>query len=107
MARLSERGAGSPRCPGVGETIADKVAELIESGEIAALDKLVGRNPPGAATVMRIPAVGPKTARRIFTELGLETVDEVREAAEAQRIRGLRGVGDQDRGGDPRGAGGR
>ena len=51
------------------------------------------RNPPGATTVMRIPGIGPKTARRIFTELGLETVDQVREAAEAQRIRGIGGMG--------------
>jgi len=92
VARLSaERRLTS--LPGVGETVAAKVAELLESGEIAALDKLVKRNPPGATTVMRIPGIGPKTARRIFTELNLETVDQVREAAEAHRIRTLGGMG--------------
>ena len=77
VARLSEEGRLTT-LPGVGETVAAKVAELLGSGEIAALDKLVKRNPPGATTVMRIPGIGPKTARRIFTELGLETVDQVR-----------------------------
>ena len=92
VARLSSEGRLTS-LPGVGETVAAKVAELLGSGEIAALDKLVKRNPPGATTVMRIPGIGPKTARRIFSELGIETVAQVREAAEAQRIRGLGGMG--------------
>ena len=94
VARLSSEGRLTT-LPGVGETIAAKVAELLGSGEIAALDKLIKRNPPGATTVMRIPGIGPKTARRIFTELELETVDQVREAAEAKRIRVLGGMGEK------------
>jgi DNA polymerase (family X) len=81
--------------PGVGQTIADKVAELLATGQIAALERLVGRNPPGAVQVMRLQGVGPKTARRIFTDLGLQTVDEVREAARAGRIRALSGLGEK------------
>ena len=54
---------------------------------------------------MRLQGVGPKTARRIFDELGLTTVDDVREAAQAGRIRALSGHGREDRGGDPGGAG--
>jgi DNA polymerase (family 10) len=92
VARLSAEGRLTS-LPGVGETVAAKVAELLGSGEIAALDKLVKRNPPGATTVMRIPGIGPKTARRIFSELGLETAGQVREAAVAERIRGLDGMG--------------
>jgi DNA polymerase (family 10) len=92
VARLSAEGRLTS-LPGVGETVAAKVAELLGSGEISALDKLVKRNPPGATIVMRIPGIGPKTARRIFSELGIETVEQVREAAEAQRIRVLGGMG--------------
>ena len=58
---------------GVGQTIADKVAELLATGQIAALQRLVDRNPPGAVQVMRLQGVGPKTARRIFADLGLQT----------------------------------
>ncbi len=81
--------------PGVGQTIADKVAELLETGEIAALVRLVDRNPPGAVQVMRMQGVGPKTARRIFAELDLRTVEDVREAATAGRIRTLQGLGEK------------
>src|SRR6059058_3046555 len=42
---------------------------------------------------MRLPGLGPKTAARIWRELGVTTVDELREAAEAQRLRGLAGLG--------------
>ena len=92
VARLSAEGRLTS-LPGVGETVAAKVGELLESGEISALDKLVKRNPPGAIVIMHIPGIGPKTARRIFSELGLETVEQVREAAEAKRIRDLGGLG--------------
>ena len=78
---------------GIGQTIADKVAELIETGHIAALTKLEERNPPGAVAVMHIQGVGPKTARRIFTELDLKTVGDVRQAALEQRVRALPGLG--------------
>ena len=81
--------------PGVGQTIADKVAELLHSGKIAALERLVARNPPGAVAVMRLQGVGPKTARRIFDELSLTTVDDVRDAAQAGRIRALSGMGEK------------
>jgi len=81
--------------PGVGQTIADKVAELLSTGQIAALERLVGRNPPGAVQVMRLQGVGPKTAKRIFAELGLATVDDVRDAARAGRIRALSGLGEK------------
>ncbi len=78
---------------GVGDTIADKVAELIETGQISALKKLEDRNPPGAVVVMQIQGVGPKTAKRIFTDLDLQTVADVKQAALEQRIRTLPGLG--------------
>jgi DNA polymerase (family X) len=94
VARLSSE-SRLTSLPGVGQTIADKVAELLGSGEIAALERLVARNPPGAVQVMRLQGVGPKTARRIFDELGLRTVDDVREAARSGRIKGLAGLGEK------------
>jgi DNA polymerase (family X) len=94
VARLSAEGRLTS-LPGVGQTIADKVAELLATGEIAALTRLIDRNPPGAVAVMRLQGVGPKTAKRIFAELDLKTVDDVREAAGAGRIRALSGMGEK------------
>ncbi|MDX6547405.1 MAG: polymerase [Gaiellales bacterium] len=94
VVRLSEQGR-LVELPGVGDTISDKVAELIGTGAIAALDKLVDRTPPGVVPLMRVPGVGPKTAKRVFAELGVETVDDVLEAARDGRIRELGGMGEK------------
>jgi DNA polymerase (family X) len=92
--RMSQQGRLTS-LPGVGQTIADKVKELSETGDIAALRKLVDRNPPGIVPVMRISGIGPKTARRIFADLGVRTVEDVRSAAREGRIRKLPGLGEK------------
>ncbi len=92
--RLSQQGRLTS-LPGVGSTIADKVKELAETGDIAALRKLVDRNPPGIVPVMRISGIGPKTAKRIFADLGVRTVEDVRSAAREGRIRKLPGLGEK------------
>jgi DNA polymerase (family X) len=94
VVRLSEQGRLT-ELPGVGDTISDKVGELIASGHIAALEKLVAATPPGVVPLMRVPGVGPKTAKRVFSELGVETVDQVLEAARDGRIRDLAGLGEK------------
>ncbi|MDX6534936.1 MAG: polymerase [Gaiellales bacterium] len=94
IVRLSEQGRLT-ELSGVGSTIADKVAELIGTGQIRALEKLVAATPPGVVPLMRVPGVGPKTARRVFTELDLKTVDEVLDAARNGRIRALAGMGEK------------
>ena len=48
---------------------------------------------PQVASFMRLPGLGPKTARRLWQELGITTVDDLRAAAEGHQLRGVRGVG--------------
>jgi DNA polymerase (family X) len=79
--------------PGIGGTIAAKIVELSETGDLQALAKLRDRVPAGLVDVMRVPGLGPKTARRLYTELGIATADDLRVAAEQQKLRGLSGLG--------------
>jgi DNA polymerase (family X) len=79
--------------PGIGKTIESKIVQIVESGEIEALTKRKEQIPAGVAEFLRLPALGPKTARRIWQELGITTVGELRQAAEAQRLRALPGLG--------------
>ncbi len=79
--------------PGVGRTIEGKVVEIIEEGEIQALKRRRERVPEGVVDFLRLPGVGPKTAARIWTELGITTLDALRAAAEEQRLRELSGLG--------------
>jgi DNA polymerase (family X) len=79
--------------PGIGKTIESKIVQIVDSGEIEALTKRKEQIPAGVAEFLRLPALGPKTARRIWQELGITTVDDLRKAAEAQRLRDLPGLG--------------
>ena len=79
--------------PGIGKTIESKIVQIVSTGEIEALTKRKAQIPPGVAEFLRLPALGPKTARRIWQELGITTVDDLRKAAEAQRLRDLPGLG--------------
>jgi DNA polymerase (family 10) len=78
---------------GIGKTIEQKIVEVVEDGEIHALTKRKAEVPAEVATFMRLPGLGPKTARRLWRELGITTVDALRSAAEAQQLRGLAGLG--------------
>ena len=66
---------------------------MVEDGEIHALTKRKAEVPEEVATFMRLPGLGPKTARRIWKELGITTVAGLRAAAEAQQLRDLAGLG--------------
>jgi DNA polymerase (family 10) len=78
---------------GIGRTIEEKIVQIVETGTIEALAKRRASVPEGVVQFMRLPGLGPKTAARIWRELGVTTLDELRQAAEAQRLRGLAGLG--------------
>lgn len=78
---------------GIGKTIEGKIVEVVSDGEIHALTKRKAEVPEEVARFMRLPGLGPKTARRIWRELGITTFAELRSAAESQRLRDLGGLG--------------
>lgn len=79
--------------PGVGKTIEEKTLALLETGAIPAAEKLRARFPVGLIEMTRLPGLGPKRARMLFDELGIDSLDALREAAEAERLRSVRGLG--------------
>ena len=79
--------------PGIGPTIQEKVNALANEGEIPALVKLRAKFPPGLVDMTHLPGLGPKRARRLYDELGIDSLAGLREAAEAQKIRSLKGFG--------------
>jgi DNA polymerase (family 10) len=78
---------------GIGKTLEEKLRALDETGDIPAAQKLRAKYPTGLISVMHLPGFGPKRARRLYDELGIDSLDALRAAAEAGRIRGLRGFG--------------
>jgi DNA polymerase (family 10) len=79
--------------PGIGAVIQEKVLALAATGEIPALVKLRAKFPPGLVAITRLPGLGPKRARRLYEELQIDSPQALREAAEAHRIRTLKGFG--------------
>jgi DNA polymerase (family X) len=77
----------------IGKTIEAKIVEVVEDGEIHALTKRKADVPAEVAMFMRLPGLGAKTARRIWQELGITTVADLKAAAEAQQLRGHAGIG--------------
>jgi DNA polymerase (family 10) len=78
---------------GIGKTLEEKIHALDETGDIPTAKRLRDKFPTGLISVMHLPGFGPKRARRLYDELGIDSLDALRAAAEQQKIRGLRGFG--------------
>jgi DNA polymerase (family 10) len=78
---------------GIGKTIEEKIVQIVDQGEIEALAKRRTTIPPEVVLFMRLPGLGPKTAARIWRELGVTTLDELKTAAEGEKLRTLAGLG--------------
>jgi DNA polymerase (family 10) len=78
---------------GIGKTIEEKIVQIVEDGRIEALAKREAKTPPDVVAFMHLPGLGPKTARRIWKELGVETLDDLKKAAETEQLRTLAGLG--------------
>ncbi|MGA7677999.1 MAG: DNA polymerase/3'-5' exonuclease PolX [Dehalococcoidia bacterium] len=81
--------------PGVGEAIAKKTIELVNTGKLSAYEELKAEFPKGITTLLEIPGIGPKTANRLSTELGIKSVDELEQAIKDGRVTGLFRLGDK------------
>lgn len=81
--------------PGVGEAIAEKLSELLRTGKLAYLERLRAEVPSGVLELMRLPGVGPKTARRFWVELGISGPSEISAAIAAGRLGGVKGFGER------------
>ncbi len=92
VAELSRQGRAE-ELPGIGKTIAEKITALLDTGVIPSAEKLRKRHPPGLIEVTRMPGLGPKRARQLNDELGIESVDDLRKAAESGAIRDIKGFG--------------
>jgi DNA polymerase (family 10) len=79
--------------PDIGKTIEAKIVEVIETGDMEALAKRRAEVPGEVASFMRLPGLGPKTAARIWRELGVTTLAELKAAAEGEQLRTLSGMG--------------
>ncbi len=81
--------------PGVGEAIAKKIAEIVETGRLAYHDELKEKLPIDLYALTQVDGVGPKTAKLLYDELGVRTLDDLERAARDERIRTVKGLGEK------------
>jgi DNA polymerase (family 10) len=78
---------------GIGKDLADKIVVIVRTGQLPQLEELKTKIPPSVVQMLRIPGLGPKKVAALFKELGLETLDALKQAAEQGRIAELKGFG--------------
>ena len=92
VATLAREGRAA-ELPGIGKTLQEKILALASTGSIPAAEKLRAKFPAGLIAITRLPGVGPKRVRLMHSELGIDSIESLRKAAEEQRLRGVRGLG--------------
>lgn len=79
--------------PNIGATLADKIKELLDTGELEFYERLTDEVPVTLAEVLKVEGVGPKKAKKFWDELGITTLDGLQAAAEKGELQKLSGMG--------------
>lgn len=78
---------------GVGDAIEDKIKEIIETESLEYLEELREELPSGLVEVLKVPDIGPKSAKKLHEELGIEDLDSLKQEAENENIQEIKGFG--------------
>jgi len=92
---MIEEGEDLQSIPGVGEAIAKKTTELLTTGKLGYYENLKTEFPQGITNLLAIPGIGPKTANKLSSELGISSVDELEQAINDGRVAQLFRLGEK------------
>jgi DNA polymerase (family 10) len=92
---LQERGTALTDIPGIGEDLAKKITEILDTGNCDFLERLHKEVPPAVTELLRIPGLGPKRVKTLWHELNIQTLEQLLGAAKDGRIRQLAGFGEK------------
>ncbi|MGB9757051.1 MAG: DNA polymerase/3'-5' exonuclease PolX [Candidatus Bipolaricaulaceae bacterium] len=79
--------------PGVGESIAQKIEEIVRTGKLALHEELKAKLPVDLYALTQVEGVGPKTAKLLYEALGVRTLEDLERAAQEGKIRQIKGLG--------------
>lgn len=92
---MLDKGEDLTELPGIGKDLAAKIKEIVETGTAAMLEEHRKTVPATLTELLKIPGIGPKRVKALYHDLGIRTLDQLRKAAQEQRVRGLRGFGEK------------
>jgi len=78
---------------GIGKSTAEKIRELLETGKVAKLEALRVKHPQSVVALLRIQGLGPKAVAKLRSEIGVNSIDDLRKALAEHRVQGLKGFG--------------
>ncbi|MBC7810125.1 MAG: DNA polymerase/3'-5' exonuclease PolX [Burkholderiales bacterium] len=90
---MQREGASFNDIPNIGDTLSEKIIEMLDTGKLQFYDKLAAEVPKGMIDMMHINGVGPKKAQRFYKELGIHNVQELEQAAREGKLRDVSGMG--------------
>lgn len=92
---LLEKGEDLTRLPSIGDDLAAKVREIVDTGRCSLLDRLRRELPPAVTELLQIPGLGPKRVKALYHDLEVQTVEQLYRTARDGRIRALPGFGEK------------
>jgi DNA polymerase (family 10) len=95
LAGAIESGKELPKLPGIGEDLDAKIHEIVATGTCALLEKLKKQLPPAITELLKIPGLGPKRVKALHESLGIDTLQQLLEAARKGKIRDIAGFGEK------------
>lgn len=93
LGALLGQGRELPKIPGIGEDLAGKIREIVDTGTCALRDRLGRQVPHALVELLAVPGLGPKRVQRLYHELGVESPQQLYQAAKAGRLSSLHGFG--------------
>ncbi|MSQ94986.1 MAG: DNA polymerase/3'-5' exonuclease PolX [Gemmataceae bacterium] len=79
--------------PGIGETLRDKITTLVTTGKLPFYEDLKAKTPPGWLQMLRLPGMGPKKVKALSDQLGIDTLEKLKEACDKGTVAKLKGFG--------------
>ena len=90
---MVNEGRDLTKLPNIGKSVAGKIEEIMETGTVKRLQELEKEVPDGLIRIMNVPGLGPRKAMQLYKELGVESLEELKDACEKQKVRSLEGMG--------------
>jgi len=95
MVDLVESGFDLSRLPDIGESIAEKIRIIVQTGTLPKLDEVAARTPLALSDLTHLPGLGPKRVSHLYHELGIRSADDLRRAARTGKMAALPGFGEK------------
>ena len=93
LATMVREGADLTELPGIGDTLAQKIEEIVTTGKLQALETLKKRIPPELETLLALPGLGPKRVHTLYEQLHIRSLAELKRALDAGKVEALDGFG--------------